>query len=233
MTTKTIASLALALILTASIATGADARSRKKHKVKSNPDTRVIELLKRVIADNQKMSREIADLNRRLRPDNVVVASADLEAPMPPRNPLTAVAPMPIPGVPKTLQGYEAHVARSAKLKDLTPKLAVKVAEILQTCPGARMSSGYRRGARVAGSGKPSLHSHYPSKAADLAGNPSCILKHLAGWPGGRSTDYGAVRHYHISYAPGSREWGARFAHRSGRTYARYARHHRRYAAIR
>lgn len=232
MTTKTIASMALALILTASIATSAEARSRKK--AKPQPDARVIALLQRVIADNEKLSREIAELNRRLRPDNVVVASADLDAPLPPRNPLAAVSPMPIPDVThKTLQGYEAHVVRNAKLKDLTPKLAVKVAEILNSCPGTRMSSGYRRGARVAGSGRASLHSHYPSKAADLAGNPGCILKHLAGWPGGRSTDYGAVRHYHISYAPGSREWGARFAHRGGSRYARYARHHRRYASVR
>lgn len=222
--------LALGLLLACVFAaTGADARSRHKHKAKDKGDSRVIVLLKRVIADNEKMSREIAALNRRLRPDNVAVASADTSMPMPPRNPLAAIAPMPIPDVPKTIKGYEGHIAKSAKLKDLTPPLALKVAEILESCDGARLTSGYRRGARVAGSGRSSLHSRYPSRAADLAGNPSCIRKHLAAWPGGLSTDYSAVRHYHVSYDPKGREWGMRFAHRG----SRYARHHRRYAAIR
>lgn len=200
MTSKTIASVGLVLILTALFATSADARSRAK----SEPSEK---LLKEMVA----LRKELHDIKSLLRGRQI--ASADRTMPMPRRNPLTVVTPMNIPDASKTLKGYERQIARSAKLKDLTPKLADKVAAILVNCPGSRLVSGYRRNAKVAGSGRPSLHSAYPSKAADLAGNPTCIRKMLAAWPGGLSTDYAAVRHYHVSYAPGGREWGSRFAH--------------------
>jgi hypothetical protein len=119
-------------------------------------------------------------------------------------------------------------------LSDLTPTLAKKVSEITSAC-GSRLISGYRPGARVAGSGHPSLHSLYPSRAADLSGNPACIYAHLQAWAGGYSTDYGRVRHVHISYSPpgtgylAGREWHARFVHGGG--HHRFTqRHHRRYA---
>lgn len=217
-------SVALALI-----ATSADARSRKKQKPR---DSRVVALLERLVADNKKMRAELDAIGKKLNP-HIIASAPDLPAPS--SNPLLAVAPMPIPNpyTPPTIKGYANHIAKSAKVKDLTPRLASKVTEILAACPGSKVTSAYRRGARVAGTRKASLHSHYPSKAVDMAGNPRCIKRMLAGWKGGLSTDYAAVRHYHVSYAPGSREWGARFAHRSGSRYARYARHHRRYAAVR
>jgi hypothetical protein len=121
-------------------------------------------------------------------------------------------------------------------LSDLTPTLAKKVSEITSAC-GSRLISGYRPGARVAGSGHPSLHSLYPSRAADVSGNPHCIYMHLEGWAGGYSTDYGRVRHVHISYSPpgtgylAGREWHARFVHYGSGGHHRFTqRRHRRYA---
>ena len=119
-------------------------------------------------------------------------------------------------------------------MSDLTPKLASKVSEVISAC-GARLTSGYRPGARVAGSGHPSLHSVYPARAADIAGDPSCIYGHLRGWQGGYSIDYGSVRHVHISFSPpgtgylAGREWHARFAHDAGGGLAHH-HYHRDYA---
>jgi hypothetical protein len=127
----------------------------------------------------------------------------------------------------------ERHPRSRSGLGDLTSILRAKVSEIISAC-GSRLISGYRPGARVAGSGHASLHSVYPARAADLSGNPSCIYSHLHGWPGGYSVDYGRVRHVHVSYSPpgsgylSGREWHARFSHFGG-GYHRYA-HHRRYA---
>jgi hypothetical protein len=138
---------------------------------------------------------------------------------------------------PDRVRSGRAHRhGRGPALSDLTPTLANKVSEIMSVC-GAQLISGYRPGARVAGSGHPSLHSVYPSRAADVAGNPHCIYAHLQGWLGGYSIDYGRVRHVHISYSPpgsgylAGREWHARFAHDGGGH--RLAHHrHRRYAML-
>lgn len=214
--------LLAAMLFIMSATAHAEARQHKPAR-----DSITVSLLRKQAVELAALRKELDDIRKLLRPQ---VASADPQAIVPeaPRNPV-AVAPMPIPDVNKTFKGYEARIAKNAKLKDLTPKLAAKVAEILASCQGARLTSGYRKGARVAGSGRPSLHSHYPSKAADLAGNPTCIRAHLAKWPGGLSTDYAAVRHYHVSYAPNGREWGARFAHYGSRRHARKTR----YAAAR
>jgi len=93
--------------------------------------------------------------------------------------------------------------------------LAAKAREIASAC-GSRVISGVRH-TRVAGTRRMSLHAS--GRAVDMAGNPSCIYAHLHGWSGGYSTDYGRVRHVHISL--GGREDGVRFAHRVGRV--RYA----------
>jgi hypothetical protein len=50
----------------------------------------------------------------------------------------------------------------------LVPDLAAKVAEIVQAC-GSRVISGFRPGAVVAGTSRPSLHAS--GRAADLSGN--------------------------------------------------------------
>lgn len=130
--------------------------------------------------------------------------------------------------IKRTIRNYARHISRSnANITDLVPPLASKVAEINRIC-GSRLVSGYRPGSRVRGSGRLSLHSAYPSRAADLAGNPDCIRRLAQGWPGGMSTDYGNVKHYHISYEPGGREWGARFAHYGKRRAKRYRYAHAR-----
>jgi hypothetical protein len=127
----------------------------------------------------------------------------------------------------------ERHHGPSAS--DLISTLQSKVTEIISAC-GSKLISGYRPGARVAGSGHPSLHSVYPARAADMAGNPSCIYSHLQGWAGGYSTDYGHVHHVHLSYSPpgtgylAGREWHARFVHYTGGYHRRYSGRHHRYA---
>lgn len=219
--TQTLArSLSLGLVLVVVMVSTVEARSRRVKKPPS--DSRVVALLQRVIADNESLRRELVEIKQRLRPDAVASIEPTPE-PTPSANP-AAVAPMPIPDHSKTLRGYEQHIARSAKLKDLTPKLADKVSEILVSCPGAILTSGYRRGARVARSGWPSLHSRYPSEAADLAGNYRCIYSKLKRWPGGYSIDPMAVRHIHLSMAHDKRERGSRFAHH-GTRHARKVRY--------
>ena len=127
---------------------------------------------------------------------------------------------VPLP-VPRTIGGYQNHIAKSAKLSQVTPPLAAKAQQIVHAC-GAKVVSAYRPGARVRGSGRRSLHSYYPARAVDMQGNPACIYRHLRKWPGGKSTDYAAVRHVHISYDRRGREWGMAFTHYGKR--ARYAR---------
>ena len=100
-----------------------------------------------------------------------------------------------------------SRLARGDMLRGLTPALAAKAREITSAC-GARVVSGVRH-TRIAGSHRLSLHAS--GRAVDLAGAPACIYAHLRGWPGGVSTDYGRVRHVHVSL--GGREDGLRFAH--------------------
>jgi hypothetical protein len=105
-----------------------------------------------------------------------------------------------------------------ASLGGIVAPLAAKAAEIVSGC-GSRVVSGVRH-TLIAGTRTLSLHAS--GRAVDVAGNPSCIYRHLAGWPGGYSTDYGRVRHVHISY--GGREDGLRFAHGGGRRHIKRAR---------
>lgn len=82
------------------------------------------------------------------------------------------------------------------------------------------MISTFRPGARVAGTGRTSLHASH--RAADFVVRSwHCAYAALRGFPGGLSTDPGRVGHVHASWAPGGREWGARFAHGGGHGYAR------------
>ena len=107
--------------------------------------------------------------------------------------------------------------AAAGRLGGVYGPLAARAREIVAAC-GSRVVSGVRR-TRVAGTRRMSLHAS--GRAVDMAGNPACIYAHLRGWPGGYSTDYGRVRHVHISL--GGREDGARFAHRSSRVRTRIA----------
>ena len=111
--------------------------------------------------------------------------------------------PRPRPGV----------VAPLGMLGGVVPPLAAKAREIVASC-GSVVISGIRH-TRIAGTGG-RLSLHASGRAVDIKGNPACIASHLRGWPGGASTDYSAVQHTHISYAPGGPEWGVRFAHYRG-----------------
>jgi hypothetical protein len=97
-----------------------------------------------------------------------------------------------------------------ASLRGVHPALAGKAREIARGC-GATVVSGVRR-TLIAGTRRLSLHAS--GRAVDLAGNPNCIYARLRGWPGGVTTDYGRVRHVHVSW--GGHEHGRRFAHRHG-----------------
>jgi hypothetical protein len=106
----------------------------------------------------------------------------------------------------------------------MPPQLIAAIADVQRQCPGFRVTSGFRRGARVRGSGRPSLHAS--NKAVDIAGGSfTCAYAVLAGFGGGMTTDAHRVRppHIHLSWAPGSGEFGRRFAHFHGRP-GRHAR---------
>lgn len=222
---RAFATLSLALLMVIAIAGTADAKRRKQ---KSKPDN-VSALLHRLIAQNEQLAKELDDIKKRLQPDAIAKSEPEEPAQLGFRNPVIS-APMPIPlPTDKTLAGYEKHIAKSAKLKDLVPGLATKTSEILGAC-NTHIASAYRRGARVAGSGRPSLHSLYPSQAVDLVGDPSCIYAHLKKWAGGYSVDYRAVRHVHVSLSSSGRERGARFVHYRSTRYARHVRKSHRYA---
>ena len=103
---------------------------------------------------------------------------------------------------------------RLAEVGSVNGSLGAKAREIVQNC-GSAVISGFRPGARIAGSGPPSLHAS--GRAVDIRGNPSCIYAHLHSWPGGYSIDYGAVEHVHISL--GGNEDGLRFSHYSSHSH--------------
>ena len=110
-------------------------------------------------------------------------------------------------------------VTASTSLNGVVYPLAAKTREIVAAC-GSRVISSVRH-TRIAGSRHMSLHAS--GQAVDLQGNPSCIYRHLAGWPGGYSVDYHRVQHVHISY--GGREAGLRFNHYGAKK--RHAKRHR------
>ncbi len=107
--------------------------------------------------------------------------------------------------------------SRGVSTSGIVPQLAAKVAEIQSAC-GSTVISAVRH-TRVRGSGRMSLHAS--GRAVDMAGNPSCIYRALANWPGGYSTDYHRIRPNHVHISFGGREDGLRFAHWQPR------RHHR------
>ncbi len=141
----------------------------------------------------------------------------------------------PAPSQPQTVQpsewGYQApsqpphelrresrRLRRSASydakpLRCLPAELRAKVAEIIDAC-GTQVLRTFTPGALIAGTQH--LSEHAFCRAADLAGNPACIYAHLRGFRGGVSTDYGRMRHVHVSWHPGGWEQGVRFVHGGG-----------------
>jgi hypothetical protein len=114
-----------------------------------------------------------------------------------------------------------APMGRAVSVTGIVPALAAKVAQIQSSCPGAHVISGVRH-TRIRGSGRMSLHA--TGEAVDMRGNPSCVYAQLRDWPGGYSTDYGRVKHVHISLAANGREAGLRFAHGGSRHHHRHRR---------
>lgn len=124
------------------------------------------------------------------------------------------------------LRHRHAVPRNSVSTAGLPRPLVAAIHRVQAACPGFRVISAYRPGARIRGSGRLSLHAR--NKAADIAGgNYRCAYRVLAGFPGGMTTDAGRAKHIHLSWDPGGREWGLRFAHGGHR---RYARANRRYA---
>lgn len=96
----------------------------------------------------------------------------------------------------------------STSLAGVVQPLADKARQIVATC-GSKVVSTTRRWGKTP--------NHREGRAVDVQGNPSCIYRMLADWPGGVSTDYNAVQHVHFSYSP-RHEWGLRFRHDVYRT---------------
>lgn len=105
--------------------------------------------------------------------------------------------------------------SRGVSLSGVVAPLADKARQIMADCD-SKVISAFRRGARIP-TGQ--MSNHAVGRAVDMQGNPECIYRHLAGWPGGYSTDYHTApggKHVHISYNPGGMEWGVKFAHHRG-----------------
>lgn len=137
---------------------------------------------------------------------------------------------------------YGRHLSRGPSVSTfgLPGPLVAKIRQIQSACPGFRVISAFRPGARIAGANHRSLHAVH--RAADISGpDYRCAYRQLRGWAGGVSTDAWRMAHIHMSWNPGGQEWGSRFAHYRGagrhytskswrgKRYANY-RKHRRYA---
>lgn len=121
---------------------------------------------------------------------------------------------------------YARHRLRRSAHHDTAPlgclpaELRAKVVEIIGAC-GTHVLRTFTPGALIAGTQH--LSEHAFCRAADLAGNPMCIYAHLRGFRGGISTDYGRMRHVHVSWHPGGWEQGVRFVHGGGSPTTRIA----------
>lgn len=154
--------------------------------------------------------------------------------------PLISLPPPTAPEQPaNVLTAYRDHLTSlpGVSMRGAPVLLQDWMRKVAAACPGFKAISVCRPGARVAGSGRTSLHA--TCRAVDFqVKSPSCawavLNKPGARFPGGLSNDYRRVNHFHVSWAPKGREWAARFAHGGGRHYAkrykaRYAYASRRY----
>ena len=119
----------------------------------------------------------------------------------------------------RTHRGVRSREVGSGSLAGLVAPLRAKAQQMQSTC-GAKIIST-RRHTYVRGSGRLSLHAS--GRAFDVRGNPNCLRSLLVNWQGGASTDYYAVKHYHISW--GGNEHGLRFAHSGKRKHYASRRH--------
>lgn len=97
----------------------------------------------------------------------------------------------------------QTHATKTACL----PQPIRTAIEQADTACGIKVVSVVRKGATIAGTKRPSLHS--VCRAVDFTTkNVSCVYRVLASWPGKLSTDYHAVKHFHLDDGR-----YARFAH--------------------
>lgn len=196
----------------------------------------------RVIDVSLAAARELGMVKAGIVPVKIERLTAVAKAPVPvppaPSLPPPTETTAPTATVLPTIAGFIQSlfkVANHANLSKTPVELRTFLNRVQDTCGTVTVISGFRPGARVAGSGRVSLHAS--GKAVDYQIKDTvCALKVAKGWPGGHSTDYSRVNHFHISWAPGSGEWKRRFVHGSSKVrYAkrwRYrfaARHHRRW----
>jgi hypothetical protein len=147
--------------------------------------------------------------------------------------PVVKVPPARGEDIPRTLSGYGKSLP-GVSLAGVPQPLVEWLHKVRDACPGFKAISACRPGARVRGSGRTSLHASCRAVDFQLS-EPACAQRVMAKFPGGMSNDYRRVNHFHVSWAKGSGEWGARFAHYGGKRYAkrykaryRYARYYRR-----
>lgn len=105
-------------------------------------------------------------------------------------------------------------------------EIAVFLNRVRAQCGAVRITSTFRRGARIGRSGRRSCHAI--GQAVDYqVQRPACALRLAAGLRLGHSIDYGRVNHFHVSTC--AQERGVRFAHYGGRrAKVRYAQYRRR-----
>jgi hypothetical protein len=151
-----------------------------------------------------------APVSSTVEPRRKQTRHARYAAVQPPQHEAFAYAPATAP-----VERDNAAPARTS-MAGVVPALAAKVAQIQSACPGAHVISSIRH-TRIRGTRRLSLHA--TGEAVDMRGNPSCVYAQLRDWPGGYSTDYGRVRHIHISLAKNGREAGLRFAHGGGKSH--------------
>ena len=90
-----------------------------------------------------------------------------------------------------------------------------EMSRVLHTRLGLRISTTTNGTGLRSRATRELLRAHFAELTVSVDGL-AATHERLRGWPGGYSTDYGRVRHVHISL--GGREDGIRFAHRGGRT---------------
>lgn len=211
-------SFALALVV---VTFPADA---KRH-ARSGDSTSEIVKLKRELASARSDIRNVLDLLRS-QPQALVGAFASAPIQFLDLKPPIVLASLNPPDVKVEPQAKD-RVLRGVSTAGLPQPLKDIIWKIQSACGGSVISA-LRLGARVRGSGRPSLHGSW--RAADItAPNPSCIYAVLRRekFPGGYSVDYARVHHTHLGYAPHGREWGSRFVHwQPHRQAHRYARRH-------
>lgn len=177
----------------------------------------------------RKIEREMMELRRELRertqggPSLLGVISAGF-----PLMQMASLGPVDVKVAEPVAKSESLRGVSTAGLPD--PLKAI-LAKVQDSCAGFRVISGFRPGARVRGSGRPSLHGFH--QAADfVVANYSCAFTvfRREKFAGGYSIDPGVVHHIHSSW--GGREHGRHFAHWQphGNRYAR--RHGRHYARV-